>query len=72
MAYTGLIRLDGAGRFITTVDVAANPAFTGEKLRLFKIEGDRLHISTEETASLVAQGRMIVADVVFVREHLTA
>ena len=72
MAYTGLIRLDGAGRFITTVDVAANPAFTGEKLRLFKIEGDRLNITTEPTVSLVAQGRMIVADVVFVREHSAA
>jgi hypothetical protein len=69
MAYTGLIRLDGAGRFITTVDVAANPEFSGEKLRLFRIEDDRLMISTEETPSLVAQGRMIVAEVVFVREH---
>ena len=73
MAYTGLIRLDGAGRFITTVDVAANPAFTGEKLRLFRIEGDRLNITTEPiVGSLVAQGRMIVADVVFVREHSAA
>lgn len=72
MAYTGIIRLDGTGRFITTVDVAANPAFTGEKLRLFKIEDDRLNITTEPTTSLVAQGRMIVADVVFVRENFDA
>lgn len=69
MAYTGLVRLDGPGRFITTVDVAANPAFSGEKLRLFRIEDDRLNITTEPTASLAAQGRMIVADVVFVREN---
>jgi hypothetical protein len=59
-----------AGRFITAVDVAANPAFTGEKLRLFRIEGDRLNITTEATSSMIVQGGMIVADVVFVREHL--
>jgi hypothetical protein len=46
--------------------------FSGEKLRLFKIEDDRLNITTEATASLVAQGRMVVADVVFVREHPNA
>ncbi len=41
MAYTRVIRLDGTGCFIWTVDLAANSAFCGEKLRYFRIEGDR-------------------------------
>jgi hypothetical protein len=40
-AYTGIVRLDGPGRFITTVDLSWNPAYGGEQLRLFTIvEGD--------------------------------
>ena len=34
-AYTGLVRLDGPGRFVTTIDLAWNPAFPGELLRCF-------------------------------------
>lgn len=68
MAYTGPIRLDGAGRFITTVDVAANPANNArEQLRLFKIDGDRLSVATEEITGSVF--RPFVGDVVFIREH---
>jgi hypothetical protein len=73
MAYTGLIRPDGAGRFITTVDVAANPALIGvDQLRLFKIDGNRLIVATEEIKGTVTQGRPFVGDVVFIREHPAA
>jgi hypothetical protein len=40
-AYTGLVRLDGPGRFITTVDLAWNPMLQGEQLRFFTLKGDR-------------------------------
>jgi Lipocalin-like domain len=72
MAYTGPIRLVGAGRFITTVDVAAHPAIAREQLRLFKIDGDRLTVVTEEVKMTIAQGRPVVGDVVFIREHPAA
>jgi len=40
--YSGLVRSDGWGPFITTIDVAANPAWSAEQPRLFAIMGDRL------------------------------
>ena len=43
-AYTGRVRLDGPGRFITTVDLAWNPAWRGDQLRFFSLDGDRLTI----------------------------
>ena len=43
-AYTGLVRPDGPGRFVTTIDLAWNPALRGEQPRLFTLEGDRLII----------------------------
>ena len=48
-AYTGLVRLDGPGRFITAVDFAWHPAWDGEQLRFFTIDGDRLIIKTPES-----------------------
>ena len=36
-----LVRLDGPGRFITTVDLAWNPMLQGEQLRFFTLKGDR-------------------------------
>ncbi len=67
VAYTGLVRSDGPGRFITTVDVAWNPAWGGEQLRFFTIDSDRLTIRTDEQTISQLPGRLWVADVVFVR-----
>jgi hypothetical protein len=69
LSYSGLMRLDGPGRFITTVDVTAHPALGGEVLRLFRIEGDRLIIGSLEQTTPRSPDRSIVIDVVFVREH---
>jgi hypothetical protein len=71
-AYTGLVRSDSPGRFITTVDLAWTPAFGGEQLRLFTIEGDRLTIRTPEQTIPKSQGRLAVAEVTFLREHLAS
>jgi hypothetical protein len=46
VAYTGMYRLEGQ-KWITTVDVSANPAWVGgEQTRFFKFDGDRLQEST--------------------------
>lgn len=67
-AYTGMVRPDGPGRFITAIDVAANPAWTGHQLRLFNIEGNRLTIEVPPQPHPRFAGRIIVGDIVFVRE----
>ena len=72
LAYTGLVRLDGPGRLITTVDVAWNPAFGGEQLRFFAIDDDRLTIRTAEHINPQFPMRKLVADVIFMRELPTA
>jgi hypothetical protein len=69
LAYSGLVRLDGPGRMITKVDVAAHPAFANEVVRLFRIEGERLIIGSPEQTGPRAPGRWFVVDVVFEREH---
>ena len=46
VAYTGLYRVEG-DKWITKVDVSANPAWVGtEQTRSFKINGNRLQEST--------------------------
>jgi lipocalin-like protein len=46
VAYTGMYRVEG-DRWITTVDVSANPAWVGaEQARIFRVDGDRLQEST--------------------------
>ena len=69
VAYTGLVRSDGPGRFIATVDIAWHPAWGGEQLRFFTIDGNRLTIGTSEQTFPQFPGRSRVSDVVFVREH---
>ena len=69
MCYTGLVQLDGPGRFTTTVDIAWNPAFGGKQVRFFVLDGDRLTITTPEHTHPRFPGRMLVADVIFEREH---
>lgn len=67
-AYTGMVRSDGPGRFITTIDVSADPTFSGEQLRLFRLEGDRLFVRSPERENRFAPGRKSAADIVFERE----
>ncbi len=46
VAYTGLYRVEG-DKWITKVDVAANPALVGtEQTRFFQVDGDRLQERT--------------------------
>lgn len=46
VAYTGMYRIEG-DKWITKVDVSANPAWVGtEQTRFFRIDGDRLQEST--------------------------
>lgn len=46
VAYTGKYRLEG-DKWVTTVDVAANPAWVGtEQARAFRVTGDRLQETT--------------------------
>jgi hypothetical protein len=70
ISYTGIVRLDGPDRFITTVDMSVIPSEVGiEKLRLFAVDGDRLTIRLPENQSRFAKGRMTVSELVWVREH---
>jgi Lipocalin-like domain len=69
VAYTGLIHWDGPGRFIAAVDVAWTPLWSGEQLRFFAIDGDRLTIRSPEQTLPQFPGRMLVGEVVFAREH---
>ena len=68
MAYSGLARLDGPGRMVTSIDISINPAWAGEQVRLFRLEADRLIIGTLEQTAPRFPGRVFVGDVVFVRE----
>ena len=48
VAYTGMYRVEG-DKWITKVDVAANPAWVGtEQTRFFRVDGHRLQESTPE------------------------
>ena len=48
VAYTGIYRVEG-DKWITKVDVAANPGWIGtEQTRFFRVDGDRLQESTPE------------------------
>jgi hypothetical protein len=68
-AYTGLVRLDGPGQLITTVDLAWNPTFGGEQRRFYVLDGDRLTIRTPEQTIPLFPGRLMVGELVWVREH---
>lgn len=68
MAYTGRVRLDGPGRFVTAVDLAWNPAWSGEQLRFFSIDKDRMTIRTPEQTHPRYGNRLVVGDLVWVRE----
>ena len=67
-AYTGLVRLDGLERFITTIDLAWNPVWQGEQLRFFTLDGDRLTIRSAEQTHPATGDRLLVGDLVWTRE----
>lgn len=69
VAYSGTVRMDGPGRFITTIDISANPAWRGDQLRLFTIDGDRLSIRTPEQTFPLSNGRSMVSELVWERER---
>jgi len=55
--YSGLYRLEG-DKWITAVDVAWNPAWTGtDQVRFYKLDGDQLVVSTPWAPSLVEPGK---------------
>jgi hypothetical protein len=68
-AYTGLVRPDGPGRFITSVDLAWNPSWQGEQLRFFTLDRDRLTIRSPAQTHPSSGDRLLVGDLVWVREH---
>jgi len=43
-AYTGRYRLEG-DKWITNVDVSWNPSFSGEQIRFYKLDGNRLEVT---------------------------
>jgi hypothetical protein len=58
IAYTGRYRVDG-DRFITSVDGSWNAAWTGtEPSRFFKLDGDRLSITTQWAPAPLYNNRM--------------
>ena len=67
-AYTGHVRINAPGRLTTRVDLAWNPEFQGEQIRFFALEGDRLTIQSPEQKHPQYRDRLLVADVVWVRE----
>jgi Lipocalin-like domain len=70
ISYTGLVRMDGPGRFITTVDVSLIPTEVGtEKVRLFAVDGDRLVIRLPENQGRFAKGRTTLSELTWAREQ---
>ena len=58
MAYTGNYRIDGDDKYVTDVDVAWHPAWSGtQQARFFKIDGDSLSITTAQQSHPMFPGR---------------
>lgn len=68
-AYTGRIRLDGPGRFLTVVDYAWTPALFGEQVRFFELSNNRLEIRTPEQTHPSYGDRKFVADLIWERDR---
>jgi len=68
VAYTGKYRVEG-GDFITSVDVSWNEEWNGtEQRRHFKIEDDKLILTTSPAPSPIYPGKTYYARVVFERD----
>jgi hypothetical protein len=70
VAYSGTVRMDGPGRFITTIDLSGNPTWSGDQVRLFTVDGDRLTIRTQEQTFPLSNGRFMVSELIWERERL--
>jgi hypothetical protein len=68
VSYTGTVKMDGPGRVITTIDLAMHPAFSGEQVRFFELVGNRLRIGTPEQTLPVYGNRLLIADLIWIRE----
>jgi hypothetical protein len=68
-AYTGTIRFEAPASFISTVDYAWTPAWSGDQLRHFTLTDDKLVIRTPEQTTPTYGARIIVGDLVWQREH---
>ena len=69
VAYTGKVRLDAPGRIVTTVDLAMNPLIRGEQIRFFSLVNDQLNIRTAEQTIPIFGERLLVIDLVWMRER---
>jgi len=67
-AYSGKFTIDGE-KFTTRVDMSWNELLTGDQVRFFKLEGDRLIIRTAEQISAVYPGKKVVGTLVWERER---
>lgn len=68
VAYSGTVRMDGPGRFVTTIDLSGNPTWSGDQLRLFTVDGDRLIIRTPEQMFPLSGDHLMVSELVWERE----
>jgi len=69
IAYSGTVRFTNPGEFVTTVEMSLFPEEIGtEKLRRYKLEGDRLIITRPEQTSRVTKGRKAVSTLIWRRE----
>jgi hypothetical protein len=67
-AYTGHVRIEAEDRFVITVDLAWDPGWTGEQIRYFTLEGNRLMIRAPAQMHPQMGGRLFVGDLVWERE----
>jgi hypothetical protein len=68
IAYTGKYRVEG-DKLITKVDVAWNEGWVGtEQVRFWRLEGDRLNITTAPIPNPNAHGRMMIGSLVWEKE----
>ena len=68
-AYSGRVRREGADRFITMVDLSLHPGMSGDQVRFFTLKGDSLIVRTPEQTLSQFGDRLLVADLVWRREH---
>ncbi len=69
VAYSGSVRSEGPGCFVTTVDISWNSAAIGEQTRFYRIDDDLLTVWTSEQFSHPSfPGRLARGDLIWQRE----
>jgi hypothetical protein len=68
VGYTGRVRLDGPGKFVTIVDFSVQPNHRGEQVRYFSLQGDRLSIRSPQQTLPSFGDRKLVIEIVWHRE----